>query len=85
MKLIKHRQSGLNDDAWQLLKPVSTMNFVWEDPCGRHLLDVSVEHVDTAIILTVGGDKVGDFYSQDGCVTIDIQIRVIEVHNIKVV
>lgn len=85
MKLIKHRQSGLNDDAWQLLKPLSTMNFAWEDPYGQHLLDVLVEHADTSSILTVDIDKVGDFYPRDGSVTTGIWIRVIEVHDIKVV
>ena len=85
MKLIKHRQSGLDDDAWQLLKPLSTMNFAWEDPYGQHLLDVLVEHTGISSILTVEIDKVGDFYPQDGSVTTGICIRVIEVHDIKVV
>ena len=85
MKLIKHCQSGLDDDAWQLLKPLSTMNFAWEDPYGQHLLDVLVEHTAISSILTVKIDKVGDFYPQDGFVTTGICIRVIEVHDIKVV
>lgn len=85
MKLIKHRQSGLDDDAWQLLKPLSTMNFAWEDPYGQHLLDVLVEHASISSILTVDIDKVGDFYPRDGSVTTGICIRVIEVHDIKVV
>ena len=85
MKLIKHHQSGLDDDARQLLKPLSTMNFAWEDPYGHHLLDVLVEHTGISSILTVEIDKVGDFYPQDASVTTGICIRVIEVHDIKVV
>ena len=73
------------NDAWQLLKPLSTMNFVWEDPYGQHLLDVLVEHTGISSILTVEIDKVGDFYPQDGSITTVICIRVIEVHDIKVV
>lgn len=85
MKLIKHRQSGLDDGAWQLLKPLSTINFAWEDPYGQHLLDVLVERADTSSVLTVDIDKVGDFYPRDESVTTGVWIRVIEVQDIKVV
>ena len=44
-----------------------------------------MEHTDISSILTLDIDKVGDFYARDGSVTTGICIRVMEVHDIKVV
>ncbi|XP_057872719.2 uncharacterized protein LOC131078906 isoform X2 [Cryptomeria japonica] len=85
LKLISCRQSGLDDKAWQTLKPFSTLSFSWEDPYGQHLLDVLVENAGASNFLTVNIEKVGDYYPPDESVTSDIWIHVAEVRGVKVV
>eukprot|EP01018_Ginkgo_biloba_P007916 Gb_35998 [translate_table: standard] len=84
-KRIKHRQSGLDDEAWQLIKPLSTVNFAWEDPYGQHLLDVIVKHADISCVLKFNIDKVGDYNPQEGIGATSLWIRVIQIGDIKVV
>ncbi|PIA31101.1 hypothetical protein AQUCO_05300138v1 [Aquilegia coerulea] len=42
-KRISIRQSGLSDDAWIQLEPLSTSNFSWEDPYGQKFIDAKIE------------------------------------------
>ncbi|KAF8380627.1 hypothetical protein HHK36_028116 [Tetracentron sinense] len=41
-KTISIRQSGLGDDGWIRLHPLSTTNFSWEDPYGQRLIDAEI-------------------------------------------
>ncbi|ERN15489.1 uncharacterized protein LOC18443778 [Amborella trichopoda] len=82
-KAINIRQCGLGDNAWIPLKPFSTTNFTWEDPCGQRLLDVTVQNESSVSRHQFSLDKTGDYLSTDGSFQ-SIQLHVVEMGDMKI-
>ncbi|KAG9452487.1 hypothetical protein H6P81_005391 [Aristolochia fimbriata] len=79
---IKFRQSGLSDDAWIHLIPLSTTNFSWEDPCGEKLIDVSIHRGTNIIVQKFSLEKTEEFSSNEG--EHGIRLHVVELGEITV-
>jgi vacuolar protein sorting-associated protein 13A/C len=50
---ISTRQSGLGEDTWIEVKPLSTRKYSWDDPYGQKAIDVSIQKGDVACVLCV--------------------------------
>jgi len=50
---ISTRQSGLGEDTWIQVKPLSTRKYTWDDPYGQKAIDVSIQKGDVACVLCV--------------------------------
>lgn len=50
---ISTRQSGLGEDTWIQVKPLSTRKYSWDDPYGQKAIDVSIQKGDIACVLCV--------------------------------
>ncbi|XP_068635813.1 uncharacterized protein [Aristolochia californica] len=79
---IKFRQSGLSDDAWIHLLPLSTTNFSWEDPCGQKLIDVGIHRGTNFIVQKFSLEKIEDI-SNNGREQ-GIKLHVVEIEDITV-
>ncbi|ONK73416.1 uncharacterized protein A4U43_C04F31270 [Asparagus officinalis] len=58
--IIKIRQSGLDDDAWTILNPLSATKFSWDDPYGQKLLDVGISGERQSYIPNISLEKLMD-------------------------
>lgn len=50
---ISTRQSGLGEDTWIQVKPLSTRKYSWDDPYGQKAIDVSIQKEDVTSVLCV--------------------------------
>ncbi|KAF6135497.1 hypothetical protein GIB67_015350 [Kingdonia uniflora] len=81
-KRISIRQSGLSDDAWVHLEPLSTTSFSWEDPYGQKLIDAQIRNGDSTFCqkLSLIGTKED---STDGKIP-GVQFHVVEAGDIVI-
>ncbi|XP_058190168.1 uncharacterized protein LOC131307586 isoform X5 [Rhododendron vialii] len=80
-KTISVRQSGFSDDSWVQLNPLSTTNFLWEDPYGQGLIDAKIDGGNGTVVCNLELDKRGS-YSVDG--GLGLSFHVFEMGHIKV-
>lgn len=80
--MIKFRQSGLSDDAWVQLQPLSTTNFSWDDPCGEKLLDVSLCSGTNISVQKFSLEKTGECFPDEWGQS--VQLVVVEMGDIKI-
>ncbi|KAL6008537.1 hypothetical protein ACLOJK_034050 [Asimina triloba] len=80
--IIKLRQSGLSDDAWLQLQPLSTTNFAWEDPYGQKLLDVSIDSSGNISFQKFSLENAGEGFTDEWAKC--IQLLVLEIGDIKI-
>ncbi|XP_073111690.1 uncharacterized protein [Elaeis guineensis] len=81
--IINVRQSGLDEDAWIHLEPLSTTKFSWDDPYGQKLLDLGIHNRIETYVQNVNLEK-----TADTCADLraqGIQIHVMEFGDIKIV
>ncbi|XP_073000916.1 uncharacterized protein [Typha latifolia] len=81
--IIHARQSGLDENAWIHLRPLSTTKFAWEDPYGRRLLDVAIQSGDETYIHCVSLEK-----PMDSCAELrarGIRLHIMDYGDIKIV
>lgn len=50
---ISTRQSGLGEDSWIQVKPLTTRKYSWDDPYGQKVIDVSIDKGDDTCVLSV--------------------------------
>lgn len=50
---ISARQSGLGEDSWIQVKPLSTKKYSWDDPYGHTTFDVSIQQGDVTFFQCV--------------------------------
>lgn len=80
---IKLRQSGIDDDSWITLQPLSTTKFSWDDPYGQRLIDVGVNSGTEICLQNVrlenGTDSIAELRS------LGFKLSVIESGDLKIV
>ncbi|XP_058084436.1 uncharacterized protein LOC131232245 isoform X2 [Magnolia sinica] len=79
---INLRQSGLTDDAWVQLQPLSTTNFSWEDPYGQKLLDVSIHNGSNISLKTFTLENTNECFTDEWAK--GIRLLVLEMGDIKI-
>jgi len=80
---IKVRQSELDDDAWILLKPLSTSRFSWDDPYGQKLLDVGINYGTENFVRNINLEKLMD--STRELRAYGVKLQIMEFGDIKIV
>ncbi|KAL6642664.1 hypothetical protein ACP70R_020845 [Stipagrostis hirtigluma subsp. patula] len=60
---ISARQSGLGEDTWIQVKPLSTRKYSWDDPYGQKLIDFSIQKGDVTCVMCI------DLENPVGCST----------------
>uniref|UniRef100_A0A7N1A9Q6 Peroxin/Ferlin domain-containing protein n=1 Tax=Kalanchoe fedtschenkoi TaxID=63787 RepID=A0A7N1A9Q6_KALFE len=81
-KTISIRQSGFGDDAWVILRPLSTTNFSWENPYGPRLIDARVDTEACISISNFDMEVDGSCFVEE---TLGVQFQVVDVGSIKIV
>ncbi|KAJ4951540.1 hypothetical protein NE237_028372 [Protea cynaroides] len=81
-KKIRIRQSGLDDNAWIQLEPLSTTNFCWEDPYGHRQIDAEIKNEGNISVQKFSLDKTG-VYAADQTAP-GVRIHIVEMGVIKV-
>ena len=79
---ISTRQSGLGEDTWIQVKPLSTRKYTWDDPYGQKAIDVSIQKGDVACVLCVDLENpIGSYASfrEHG-----LQFSMVETSDIKI-
>jgi vacuolar protein sorting-associated protein 13A/C len=84
---IKFRQAGLDEEAWQTLRPHSTTSFAWEHPQGLQLLEVVADGMEASDALKYDINKTGNqpVLTFDGVTSSSVCVRVLELGEIKAV
>jgi hypothetical protein len=84
---IKFRQAGLDEEAWQTLRPHSTTSFAWEHPQGVQLLEVVADGMEASDALKYDINKTGiqPVLTFDGVTSSSVCVRVLELGEIKAV
>lgn len=81
-KTISIRQSGFGDDAWVILKPLSTTNFSWENPYGQRLIDAKVDSEASVAVSNFNIEVDGSCIVEE---SLGVQFQVVDVGRIKIV
>ncbi|XP_042486677.1 uncharacterized protein LOC122066914 [Macadamia integrifolia] len=82
-KTIRIRQSGLNDNTWIQLGPLSTTNFSWEDPYGDRQIDAEIKDGSNISVQKFSLDKTGVYAADETAPR--VQLHIVEIGVIKVV
>lgn len=80
---IKIRQSGLDENGWIFLEPLSTAKFSWDDPYGQKFIDVCVISHHETYIQNVSLEM--ETNSSKDLQALGIQIIVVEMGDYKIV
>nr|XP_009413254.1 PREDICTED: uncharacterized protein LOC103994598 isoform X1 [Musa acuminata subsp. malaccensis] len=80
---IKIRQSGLDENGWIFLEPLSTAKFSWDDPYGQKFIDVCVISHQETYIQNVSLEM--ETNSSKDLQALGIQIIVVEMGDYKIV
>ncbi|XP_077244890.1 pleckstrin homology (PH) domain-containing protein [Tasmannia lanceolata] len=78
---INIRQSGLSDDTWIQLQPLSTTNFSWEDPYGQKFLDVGILRGNDLKVQKFSLERTGECMIDE---SMRVQLRVVEMGDIMI-
>lgn len=80
--MISFRQSGMSDDSWVQLPPLSTTNFSWDDPCGQKLLEVSLSNGSNISLQKFSLERVGECFTDEWAQS--VKLVVVEMGDIKI-
>ncbi|OVA12725.1 Pleckstrin homology domain [Macleaya cordata] len=81
-KIIRIRQSGLNDDSWIQLNSLSTTNFCWEDPYGERLIDAEIHSGSSVFVQKFSLERAGECSSDER--TPEVQFHVVDMGDIMI-
>ncbi|KAF9624988.1 hypothetical protein IFM89_016808 [Coptis chinensis] len=76
-KRISIRQSGLGDDAWIQLEPLSTTNFSWEDPYGQKMIDTKVQSGSITVVHQFNLTRMEKSSSEESA--LEVKFHVVEI------
>ncbi|XP_042953951.1 uncharacterized protein LOC122290372 isoform X2 [Carya illinoinensis] len=81
-KTISIRQSGISEDAWIQLQPLSTTSFCWEDPYGERFIDAKVVGNDINCVWKLDLERIGLVSAEEQ--ELQLKFLVFEMGNVKV-